>query len=381
MDEFDYDLIIRAARMLCPASGFCGPGAVAVRGERIAACGANVPGSARETLHFPHGVLLPGLVDLHAHPARGGSKYGVDPDVHLLPRGTTTVLSQGDAGAANWPHYREAVIKACRTRVRLAINLAAPGESKPGACLADLEDADAGACVRAVEEGGDAIWGIAVNTSVPSCGTSDPREVLRRALEAAERTGKPLLVGTRRHDDWPLARQLPLLRAGDVVTYCFHGQPEGVVQGGRVIDAAWAARERCVLFDVGHGMASFQFDVAERAIAEGFLPDTISTDYYQRHVGSVPPHDLPRTLSKLIAAGMSEADAFARVTSRPAEVLGLSGEVGALRAGACADLVVLRQNDEAAPLSDCRGQVRDGACWEAVLTLRAGELVCAPSVS
>ena len=119
-------------------------------------------------------------------------------------------------------------------------------------------------------------------------------------------------------------------------------------------------------------MRSFSFPVAESAIADGFLPDTISTDQYSRHVGSDPQHDLPRTLSKLIAAGMAERDAFLRVTSRPAEVLGLQGEIGTLRVGACGDVAVLRWNDDVPPLRDVDGAERPGGCWEPLLTVRAG---------
>ena len=93
MSDCDYDLTIRASRLVCPATGLDGPGAVAVRGERIVAAGPDVQGSGRQSFEFPNAVLLPGLIDLHAHPAREGSKYGVDPDTELLPRGTTTDLT------------------------------------------------------------------------------------------------------------------------------------------------------------------------------------------------------------------------------------------------------------------------------------------------
>ena len=195
---------------------------------------------------------------------------------------------------------------------------------------------------------------------------------MNRALAVSEQTGKPLLVGTRLSSDWSLDDQLPLLRAGDVVTYCFNDFPESVVKVGRIRSGVRDARERGVLFDIGHGMRSFSFPVAEAAIADGFLPDTISTDQYARHVGSDPQHDLPRTMSKLIAAGMAERDAFLRVTSRPAEVLGLKGEIGTLRTGACGDVAVLRWNDDGPPLRDVDGVQRPGGCWEPVLTARAG---------
>lgn len=379
MQQRQYDLLIRCGRVFCAASGLDGPGAVAIRRDRIAAAGPGVAGPALETLDYPDALLLPGLVDMHAHPARGGSRYGVDPDIHFLPQGVTTVLSQGDAGAFNWRDYRDQVIQASRCRVRLAINLCAHGESLPTRCFERLEDADVDACVAAIEEGGDAIWGIAVNTSPAACGDLDPREILARALSAAERTGRPLLIGSRLHADWALAEQLRLLRAGDVLTYCFNALAENILQDGQIKEAVWEAQERGVVFDIGHGMASLSFPVAEAAIAQGFLPDTISTDQYKRHVDSTPPHNLPRALSKLMAAGMSEADTLVRATVRPAQFLGLAGEVGTLAPGACADLALLRWNAQAPPLQDVNGVERPGGCWEPVLTVRAGKKVGTPT--
>ena len=93
IDSSVCDLIINAGCVVCPSSGLDGPGAVAVKGDRIVSVGDRFEGTARQTLDFPNDLLLPGLVDMYAHPAREGSKYGIDPDVHMLPRGTTTVLS------------------------------------------------------------------------------------------------------------------------------------------------------------------------------------------------------------------------------------------------------------------------------------------------
>ena len=332
-------------------------------------------GPAHVRLDFPNGLLVPGLVDLHAHPALSGSRYGIEPDTHLLSRGVTTVLSQGDAGADNWPDYRDTVIGASRTRVLLAIHLSRRGESYPESPYGSLADADVEACVAAIEDGGDLIWGIAANT-----GTSislDPHAVLDRALQAAERSGRPLLFGTRMHPDWPLDQQLPLLRAGDVITYCFNPLAEGLVWDGHIRDCVREARRRGVLFDVGHGMNSFSFPIAETAIEEEFWPDTISSDQYSRHVGSRPQHDLALTVSKMIAAGMPECDAFRCATLRPAELLGLDGEIGSLRAGTCADLTVLERSTEGKSclLRDVDGVERRGVRWVPRLTVRAGEMV------
>ena len=150
--------------MVDSRTGFDGPGVVGLAAGRSVDSGPVAGNSslemfgAHQHLEFPRGVLLPGLVDLHAHPAVVDSIYGIDPDVHLLPRGTTTVLSQGDAGANNWPRYRDRVINNARTRVRLALNLAASGESNLGHSLGAVEEADVDACVEAIRSGGPLIW-------------------------------------------------------------------------------------------------------------------------------------------------------------------------------------------------------------------------------
>ena len=375
-----YDLIISAGRVLCAATGLDGPGAVAVLGGRIAAAGPDVSGNGPRTrLRLPRRAAAAGAW-WTCTPIRraAGHATASTRTEHLLPRGVTTVLSQGDAGAGQLAgRTGTPVIGASRTRVRLAIHLSRRGESDPDRPYGSLADADVDACVAAIEDGGELIWGIAVNTG-SSIGM-DPHPLLDRALQAAERSGRPLLFGTRMQPDWPLDEQLPLLRAGDVVTYCFNPLAEGLVQDGRVRACVREARRRGVLFDIGHGMASFSFPVAEAAIGEGFWPDTISSDQYHRHVGSRPQHDLALTVSKVIAAGMPEREAFRSATLRSAEVLGLDGEVGSLRPGTCADLAVLERaaGGDAVPLRDVDGVERHGVRWVPRLTVRAGSLAVA----
>ncbi len=370
-----YDLVIRAGRVVCPATGFDSASSVAIRGDRIVAVGREIDGSGRQQLDDPTAILLPGLIDLHAHPAKSGSIFSVDPDRHLLARGTTTVLSQGDAGASNLETYIRETIEQSQTQIVLAINLSSAGEAGPGGCFERLELVDVAACVAAIERFRSHIWGIAVNVSHHCCGQTDSREVFRRGLLVAEQTELPLLYGMRRPDDWPLEQQLRELRPGDVVTYCYRRTPHCIVQDGQVLDCVREARERGILFDVGHGRGSFDFNTAEAALRDGFAPDTISTDLQRGHVGQIPIHDLPLVMSKLRAVGMLERDIFQAVTSRPAQILGRDQEIGSLRVGSRADLVLLRWNEQSEPLVDVHGNVRSGRRWEAIATIRAGQLI------
>ncbi|MBT4863678.1 MAG: amidohydrolase family protein [Planctomycetaceae bacterium] len=373
MTDDVFDLLIRAGRLFCADSNLDEPGAVAIRDGRIVVVGADVSGSAKRTLEFPAGVLLPGLIDLHAHPATAESVFGVEPDEFVLRRGTTTVGSQGDAGADNWPTYRDETIAKSQARVLLAMNLSRVGESTEAGCLERLDDADVDACVSAIESAGDSVWAIAVNVSHNACGESDPREVLQRGLTVAAATDLPLLFGMRRPEDWSLAEQLEQLRPGDVVTYCFRREPHCIVSGGRVLPEIHEARKRGILFDVGHGCGSFDFDVAATAIADGFPPDTISTDLQRRHVEMLPQHDLPLMMSKLHAAGMPIDDVFTAVTHAPAMAMGRP-HLGTLATDTAADLTVLAWDETIGPLADTSGKSRNGGQWNVLLTVRGGTI-------
>ena len=373
-----FDVMIRAGRIVCPQSGIDGPGYVAVRGDRIAAVEqsntATVdPATASRYFDFPEGIVLPGLIDLHAHPANSGSVFGVSPDEHIVPYGTTTVLSQGDAGASTIDQYVDNTISVSKTRVLLAINLSRIGESTSHGCFENLDDADVDACTQAIDRYREFIPAVAVNVSHHACGNTNPREVMSRGIEVARRAGLPLLFGMRRPEDWPLEQQLNLLRSGDIVTYCFRSQPHCIVQRGQVLPCVRDARGRGILFDVGHATEAFNFDVALAAIDDGFLPDTISTDLQHLHANQATRHDLPLVMSELLAAGMPENKVFAAVTSTPARLLKLD-DSGVLRANAAADITVL-QDSHTGQFGNVNGQSCVGVLWASTLVVRSGHVI------
>ncbi len=372
-----HDLVIKASAVLF-TDDTCAPGAVGVKDGKISFVSReqNEPlPDATRTIEVHYGVLLPGLIDLHAHPALANSRFGIDPDVHLLPKGSTTVLSQGDAGARNMDDYIRSTIEPSRTRIKLAINFCANGESNPDGRFFSLDEANVDECVEAIQRHDAHIWGISLNIAFIQGAGIDPLEVLRRGIEAAERTGKPVLFGATKDKATPLAEQLKLLRPGDVMTYCFHSGDGSIVEDGRIPDCAWEARERGVLFDVGDGVAAFGFDAAETAVSEGFLPDTISSDFYRAHVEQGIDHDLPLVASKMIACGMTAEQCWPGMTSTPARILSLADEIGNIEPGAVADLCVVKPGSEDEQLRDGHGQQRSGKRWRPELTIKAGQVV------
>ena len=296
-----HDLVVAGGHVLCPATGVDAIADVAIDDGRIAAVGEGLAG--RERVEAAGLLVVPGLIDLHVHVYDGVSHYGIDADTYLLRRGTTTGVDVGSAGAQTFPGLRRMVIERARTRIYAYLHIAVEGMISP--LVGELEDirwASVEQCVRVAEANRDVIAGVKLRAGYQMVGP-DPRPAVALALEAADALALPLMVHVI-DMGMPLPELLARMRPGDVVTHCFHGNDGGLLdEDGRVWPEAFAARERGILFDVGHGSGSFTWRVARDALAQGFPPDTISSDIHTyNHAG--PVHDLPRTLSKLLHLGM-----------------------------------------------------------------------------
>ena len=151
------------------------------------------------------------------------------------------------------------------------------------------------------------------------------------------------------------------LRKGDIYTHTFHGFEKPIISLSPpppAIDVAVInARKRGVVFDVGHGQGSFSWTVAEICSAQGFWPDTISTDL---HTGNVhgPAYDLPTVMTKMLHLGMPLYDVIKAATATPASVIGRERESGSLAVGRLADVAVLKLVDCDVSLEDCQSQMR-----------------------
>ncbi|GHJ50064.1 amidohydrolase [Catellatospora sp. TT07R-123] len=347
-----YDLLLTGGRVLDPGGGHDAVLDVGVRAGVIAEVGAGLPrGAAREVADATGRLVTPGLVDLHTHVFNGATYWGIDPAPTAWCSGVTTWVDAGSAGAYTLPALREAV-RGHRVRVPVLLNISGPGLAAATGEARDLDNCDTDLAIRTIEANRDLVVGIKSRIDHNAVGASG-LEPLRRALAAGRACGLPVMVHIGVAPP-AIGEILPLLRPGDIVTHC----ASGFAHDPAALDpAVRAAYDRGVLFDVGHGAGGFAFDVLEAQLAAGMPPHTVSTDLHGRSQHG-PVFDLPTTMAKLLAAGMSLEQVVAAATVAPARALALPAGLGTLRPGAPADLAVFTVEQGAYELADVHGQLR-----------------------
>jgi dihydroorotase len=347
------DLAIVGGRVLDPSQGTDGMASVLVTGSQVSAVGPDLR-EAGQKVDASGLIVTPGLVDLHTHLYDGVSHYGIDPDTYCVSRGVTTAVDAGSAGAQTFPGLRRYIIERSRTRILAFLHIAVQGMIT--SLLGELEDlrwASVAQAVDRVREHPDVIVGIKVRLGYQMVG-DDPAPAMRLAREAADTVGLPLMVHVIDMRP-PITWLLPYMGPGDVVTHCFHGNEGGILDAeGNVFPEVRKAQERGVRFDVGHGAGSFCYRVARRAIAQGFPPDTISSDLHAHNIHG-PAYDQATTLSKLLHVGMELPDVIRAATATPAQAVRRQGSLGTLAPGREADLVAFELRTGHWPLPDAAG--------------------------
>lgn len=272
-----YDLLVRGGRVVDPASGLDAQRDVGVKDGRVAAIEAGLPPDDALRVVDASGCLVtPGLIDMHSHVYWGGTSLGVDADRLAAKSGTTTFIDAGSAGAGNFLGFRRHVMERSRVRILAYVNISFAGifgfsrTVMVGEC-GDLDLCNPYEAVAVAREHADVIVGVKVRSGRIAGGASGiaPVDI---ALEAADAVGLPLMT----HIDEPppgRSQVLPRLRSGDVLTHCFRPFPNApVFASGAVRPDMLTARERGVVFDIGHGMGSFDFEVARAMLGEGWRP-------------------------------------------------------------------------------------------------------------
>jgi dihydroorotase len=331
----EYDLIIKGGRVLDPSQRIDKVADVAIRGGKIAAIRPDIAASAAAQVIEAAGKLVtPGLIDIHAHVA----------DKELTPAqclatGVTSLVDAGSRGAENVEDLVK-IAQNAPNRVRILLNISGRGLADGATELLDIEKANAPAARRAIERSRDWIIGIKARLSRSAAGEHD-LEAVRRARQVADPLKIPIMVHVGDTAS-PLPDILELLRPGDIVTHMYAPPPHGIMDDkSRVLPQVLAARKRGILFDFGNGRtAHWTWDVADRAMQQGFLPDTISSDMTGAGLTD-QVINFPNVLSKFLHLGMPLDQVIARAPTNSAHAIPQYKSYGTLRTGAVADVTVL----------------------------------------
>src|SRR5205809_2492689 len=346
-----FDLVVKGGDVLDPSQNLRGKRDIGIRYGLIEALEADIPAARAERVLNADGKLVtPGLIDLHSHVFPYGSAIGIPADELVAHQCTTTCVSAGDAGANNFAAFRRYVVAQTRTRLYAFVHIANVGLTPfPVPELYNIDFAQVDTAAKAVAENADLVLGVKVRMS-ENVIAKHGLEPLKRAIAACVAAGTSAKImchigGVETRD--LMSQILDLLRPGDILTHAYSGFPNlagdftNIVQDGRLLPAALAAKQRGVVFDIGHGGGSFDYTVAEAAIQQGCPPDTISFDI---HVFSGNTPGMPYltwVMSKFMGLGFSLEQVVAMATSVPAKIIGRAPKLGTLQIGAPGDVSLL----------------------------------------
>jgi dihydroorotase len=337
-----YDLLLKGGYVIDPKNNIDGRRDVAIQNGKIAAVAAAIdPAGARKTIDASGLFVTPGVVDMHTHlfhttgirDAWAGDN-SVQPDAFSFRSGVTTMVDAGSSGWRNFETFRHTVIDRVRTRVLAMINITGLGmmADVTEQVSSDFQPKEVAAMAAKHK---DVVVGVkSAHYQLPDWLSVD------RAIEAGALAGLPVMVDfgyfVPERPYWRLVTEH--LRPGDISTHMYRGPVPYVDEHGKLLDYLKQARRREVKFDVGHGGQSFVLRNAAPAIAQGFWPDTISTDLHAQSMNA-PMMDMPTLLSKFLALGMPLKEAILRATWNPAQTIHRP-ELGHLTVGAGADVAV-----------------------------------------
>jgi len=405
VETMRFDLLLKGGRVIDPAMGRDGRFDVAVSDGRIAAVEPEIsPARAAETVDVSGKLVLPGMIDTHAHVYEHVTgKFGLNPDMVGVRSGVTTLVDQGGPSCMTIPGFREFIVNPSASRVLCFISCYLVGGLE-GHLYPDLygpNGVNVDHTVKAAKENADIARGIKAHAEIGGASRWG-LEVIKLGKEISRAAGLPLYIHLGQL--WPTAESasidpdevvralLPLMEAGDILAHPFTRHPGGFVSAetGEVHPVVWEGVARGVKVDVGHG-SHFSFDMAKRVIDAGLKPDTLGADLHGLNVRKpqtrfgqaereshpffgVAPFSLPIAMTELLALGMTLPEIVATVTSNPAAMLGLSDELGALAVGRVADVSVLDPLAGRFRLSDNSGaELVTETLLQPLFCLRAGK--------
>lgn len=353
-----YDLLVAGGTLIDPATGKNGAFDVAVKDGKVAAVAPNIDKSLATNVHDATGhYVTPGLVDLHTHVYWGATYWGIEPDPVAARSGVTTWLDVGTAGGYSWAGFREFIIEKSKSRIFALLNLSSIGLIAPSWELANPDYWDVDLAEMIINDNRDLIVGVKARidqNTTRGVGIAP----LVKARELADRVGQPLMVHIGGGPP-SLDEILEYVRPGDILTHCFTGNPNKIVDDNGEINAnIQRLHDQGLILDIGHGTGSFSFETAEATLAKGFLPDVISTDIHQMAIQG-PMFDMPTTLSKFLLLGMSLEQVIEAASIKAAKAVNLEG-LGTLEVGAHGDISTWTIDEGEFTFSDVHMNIRKG---------------------
>jgi len=369
-DTTIYDLLLKNGHVIDLQNNRNGRLDIAIIGEKIHAIGENLPASrAKKVVDLSEYYVTPGLIDIHAHFDQKGAWLNLNPDHNTLRYGVTTAVDAGSSGAKGFEKFKEETIDKTRVRLLAFLNIVGAGMYGKGV-ENDVAQMDVDAAVAMVKKHPNDIVGIKTAHYQPT-----DWEAVDRAVKAAEMSNSVLMVDFhpkegRGYEDLILKHMKP----GNIHTHFYGRLTPQLDENKKVQDYMWKARERGILFDVGHGSGSFWFRIAVPAIKQGFLPDTISTDIHKNSI-MLPRAHLNNVMSKFLNIGLSFEQVIERVTVNPAKAI-RRADLGRLDEGGIADIAVLKiEEGEFAFLDSGHGKLTADKNIRCMMTIRKGGII------
>ncbi len=358
----DYDLVLKGGRVIDPSQELDAIADVAFKDGKVVAVGHALKPGGAAVRDVSGRIVTPGLIDLHTHVYWGGTSLGIDAEEFCRTSGVTTAVDTGSAGPGNFLGFRKHVIERSEVRILAYLhvsfagiygfsNRVMVGESEEVRMLAPAD------CAEVAEQHRDVLVGIKVRVGRHASGTQG-WNALKMALEVADQVGMPLMA----HIDHPPPSYedvVSALRPGDILTHAFRPFPNTPCNAqGAVKPVVLEARKRGVIFDIGHGKGSFAFKTARAMLANGFEPDTISSDVHTLCING-PAFDQVTTMSKFLCLGMPLANVIKASTVNAAMAL-RRPELGSLKPGSVGDATILSVKEGRFDYVDVVGEHLEG---------------------